>query len=143
MSWTLNIGSGNLNTEKGDINLDVCMDVRPTVCARMESIPFKDSTFDCLKAYHILEHIPDIVTAMNECWRVLKKDGTLKTCVPLYPSVGAVADPTHVRYFIPETFEYFVKKGKLPGLKHTFTSCRVGVSQDQSQLFVDMTKKYD
>ena len=30
----------------------------------------------------------------------------------------AMADPTHKRFFIPETFYYFTEKDRLTGLKH-------------------------
>jgi SAM-dependent methyltransferase len=140
---TLNIGCGTLNRERDDINLDYSLRCFPSVCAKAEQLPFKDESFSVVKAYHVLEHIPDIVSTINECWRVLKNGGTLKIGVPLFPSVGSVADPTHVRYFIPETFEYFTEKGKLGGLKHTFFSGRLGLSSDKSQIFVELGKKVE
>jgi ubiquinone/menaquinone biosynthesis C-methylase UbiE len=141
MNRTLNIGSGRKNMDVCDINLDISLECQPTVCGNAEKLPFKDNTFFDVKAYHVLEHIPNIVETMNECWRVLVDGGMLRTCVPMFPSVGSIADPTHIRYFIPETFEYFTEKGKLPGLKHTFKQERVGLSKDKAQLFVDMGKR--
>lgn len=44
---------------------------------------------------------------MNEMWRVLKPEGVLKGKLPKVGSKGALADPTHKRIIIPETFDYF------------------------------------
>jgi len=38
-------------------------------------LPFKDNSFDWIMCNHVLEHIPDDVSAMNELFRVLKPGG--------------------------------------------------------------------
>jgi ubiquinone/menaquinone biosynthesis C-methylase UbiE len=137
---TLNLGCGTWNRHEHDINFDRDLRCNPTVCGNVEQLPFKENSIDTIKAYHILEHIPDIIGTLNECWRVLKYNGEMKICVPMFPSVGSVADPTHVRYFIPETFLYFTERGKLPGLTGLFSYVRCGSSKDNEQLFFDMKK---
>ncbi len=44
---------------------------------------FKDHTFDVIICYHVLEHIPDDLKAMQECLRVLKPGGWGIFQVPL------------------------------------------------------------
>jgi len=74
-------------------------------------------TNDCL-AYDFLEHIPRLVYAperrnslvevMNEVHRILKPCGVFFSVTPVYPTLGAFADPTHVNYMAQETFaNYF------------------------------------
>ncbi len=41
----------------------------------IESIPFKDTVFDYIACYDLLEHVPDPKKAIHEISRVLKKDG--------------------------------------------------------------------
>src|SRR4030042_3238886 len=116
----LNLGCGHLNRQKGEIGLDYHIACKPDVQGDAQNLPFKNESFNEIYASHCLEHIPDIVSTVNECWRVLKHDGTFLVRVPLFPTVGSISDPTHVRYFIVPTFDYFTQNGKLTGLKNIF-----------------------
>jgi len=44
---------------------------------------------------------------MKEMFRINKNGSIIQGKVPLYCSVGAFQDPTHVRFFTPFTFDYF------------------------------------
>ena len=66
---------------------------------------------DVINASHILEHIKNLSLLMNECWRVLKPDGYIEICVPRFPHTDSVVDPTHVRFFVSGTFQYFNYQG--------------------------------
>jgi len=114
----LNIGCGFNNRKFGDIDFDINIKAEPDVCGNCEQLPFKDESFDSIKAVHVLEHVDDIVSVMDECWRVLKRNGTMQVHVPMFPHELAIADPTHKRFFVPRTFSYFTVKGRLTGLKH-------------------------
>ena len=45
----------------------------------------------------------------SELWRVLEPDGMVHLLVPHAASDGALADPTHTRYVLPQTFGYLQK----------------------------------
>jgi SAM-dependent methyltransferase len=70
-------------------------------------LPYPDESVEEYRASHVLEHIRNLIPLMNEVWRTLKPDGTFTIEVPLFPDVGAIKDPTHVRFFVPESFDYF------------------------------------
>ena len=53
--------------------------IRGNIC----DCPFTDEKFDILFALDVLEHVPDPLTALRECRRVLRKDGILIISVPL------------------------------------------------------------
>lgn len=53
------------------------------VVADICDLPFQDNQYDLILCNHVLEHIPDDYKAMQELYRVLKKDGTLIAQVPL------------------------------------------------------------
>ena len=54
-----------------------------TIEMDIRSIPFDEGTFDFVICNHVLEHIEDDILAMNEIYRVLKKDGQAILQVPI------------------------------------------------------------
>ena len=111
----LNLGAGWDGTE-GFIRVDRAGD--PDIRLDLsEPLPFADGTFVEIRAFHVLEHIErrDLVRIMNECWRVLEPDGVMEIEVPVFPSDAAMADPTHVSFFVAATFDYFNKGSQFDG----------------------------
>lgn len=94
-------------------NLDPVHGKGPWRIQAQEAIwPTDSNTVDHINASHVLEHIPagdDRIFVMNEAWRVLKPGGTITITVPLAPSDDAFADPTHVSYWVPKSFDYFTQ----------------------------------
>jgi SAM-dependent methyltransferase len=115
------LGSGKW-TEKlfGDIfcdirefdNVDVVHDLnrRPW--------PWRDNTFLHVSAIHLVEHLPDLISFMDEAWRVLQPGGSIYIETPEAGGNFDLThtDPTHVRcyrlytlhnYFSPEGIQQF------------------------------------
>jgi SAM-dependent methyltransferase len=75
--------------------------------------PIESHSLDHVTAFHVMEHIlagSDRINVMNEMHRVLKPNKLLEIRVPLMVppfTHFALADPTHVSYWIPESFGYF------------------------------------
>ena len=59
----LNYVTTDLNSPLADVKADIC------------NLPFQDNEFDVILCNHVLEHIPDDTKAIQELYRVLKKDG--------------------------------------------------------------------
>ncbi|MBM3302016.1 MAG: class I SAM-dependent methyltransferase [Deltaproteobacteria bacterium] len=76
-------------------------------------LPWPDNFFDLVNASHVLEHIQNLIPLMKELHRILVPSGILTVYVPHFSCRAAIADPTHVRQFTPETFYHFVHDGKL------------------------------
>ncbi len=94
------------------INIDVCKFTPDTIIHDLNFwLPWdlESDTVEQIRADNVLEHIENLIPLMNDCWRVLKKWGTFEIIVPLFPTIWAIKDPTHVRFFIPESFDYFDK----------------------------------
>jgi hypothetical protein len=70
---------------------------------------------------------------MNEIHRVLRPGGVLHVLAPCSGCVNALADPTHVRLFNPQTFKYFCI-GR-PGIRLFRPGC---VSGDQWNVYADL-----
>ena len=71
-------------------------------------LPFKDNSVDVIYAYHVLEHVPDLVKAMEELWRVCKEGSQVYVRVPHASSSYVTwVDPTRSRGLTIETFAAF------------------------------------
>lgn len=56
---------------------------RATVRSDVTRLPFPNNAFDYLVCYHVLEHVPQDIVAMQEILRVLKPEGTAFLQVPV------------------------------------------------------------
>jgi len=78
---SLNVGCGS--DPWGDVRLDVAfrfitMHFKPTVLADAHHLPFKDGSFELVKASHLLEHLRNPQKALDEMLRVATKEVVLK-----------------------------------------------------------------
>ena len=104
----LNLGCGG-DIRPGWVNHDRTMHEGTDVAWDLRHVPWpiEDDTCDDVLARDVIEHLPDVVPFMDECWRVLKPDGTLTIGTALAGSKNHWTDPTHFRGFLPESFDYF------------------------------------
>ena len=106
----LNIGCGN-DYRKGYKNIDISRKVKADEYYDISKVICeKSSTIDEIIANGVLEQFEKNKTfrfILNECHRVLKKDGILKGQVPSTNMSVLCLDPWDRRWFLVETFEYF------------------------------------
>lgn len=69
--------------------------------------PFEDQNAEEIQALDIFEHLLDLTSAMDECWRVLKPGGGLTLRVPVAGGPNHYADPTHRRGFTKDSMGYY------------------------------------
>lgn len=72
-----------LNYITGDTDPDRYRHFTDAIRIDITRLPFADATFDIIICNHVLEHIPDDRSAMNEIHRVLKPEGFALLQVPL------------------------------------------------------------
>lgn len=65
----------------------------PSVLMDATQLGFRESTFDAVICYHVLEHIPDDRKAMREIYRVMKPSGWAILQVPIWAE-ETVEDPS-------------------------------------------------
>lgn len=104
----LNVGCGNERLD-GWINHDVAplpgvdvsfdLDVRPW--------PIRDEAVSHLRLINVLEHVRDVVGALEEIHRVCRDRAHVVVRVPYWNSPDAAADPTHHAWFSERTFDFF------------------------------------
>lgn len=106
----LNLGSGP-RPQPGFVNADIVP--LPEVDIRIDFSrfpwPFKDNAFNEVVAMSVLEHLPDMIRAMEEIHRVTRPGAKVTIKVPHYKHANAYKDPTHVRFFTENSFDYFGK----------------------------------
>jgi SAM-dependent methyltransferase len=69
--------------------------------------PWPDDCAEEIRLFDVLEHLPEVVPALDECWRLLRPGGVLHLRVPHYQHENTWLDPTHRRGFHLESFDYF------------------------------------
>jgi SAM-dependent methyltransferase len=74
---------------------------------RFGEVEIQKGMFSKILANDVLEHIPDLVTAMANCKELLTSDGEFHIHVPYDLSYGAWQDPTHVRAFNEKSWLYY------------------------------------
>lgn len=103
----VNLGCGK-TPKVGYINIDYDINVPCDIYADLEKpIPLSDNSASLIEARQVCEHLDNFVSFMFECHRILAVGGTLEISVPLFPCVAALADPTHKRFFVIDTFILF------------------------------------
>jgi SAM-dependent methyltransferase len=104
----VNFGSGK-NYLKGYVNVDINPMWKPDIiCDVSKAIPIgTENKCQEIIAHDVLEHIPDLVSAMTNCLDMLVEGGIMDISVPYYLSLGAWQDPTHVRAFNENSWLYY------------------------------------
>ena len=69
--------------------------------------PFKDNIFEEIVLLDVLEHLPNTILVMEEIYRIAKPGSKIIIKVPYWNSSTAYGDPTHIRFFDIETFNFF------------------------------------
>lgn len=115
----INLGSGKDFREEYlniDINSiwepDIHHDISVYKAHEIESdrfgfIKLEDGYFEEILCNDVLEHIPDLVSAMTNCLNLLCVGGRMEIVVPYDLSHGAWQDPTHVRAFNERSWLYY------------------------------------
>ncbi len=74
----------------------------------------EDAFVDEILALDVFEHVSvDIAFWLDECWRLLKPGGTLEMRLPAWDHALSYRDPTHLRVFHPQTFDYWDPNNEL------------------------------
>lgn len=111
------LGSGK-DRRSGWISVDRLIQCNPHIVGDLTTVPWPwdDNSVDCADADNLLEHIgwglngEDLLMGfMNEAHRVIRSGGTFSIRVPDFSRwpEGAMKDPTHRRYFVAASFDYW------------------------------------
>jgi len=104
----LDVGCG-LHKYPGAIGLDRNPATAADVIADLDRppYPFRDNSFDEIRAIHVIEHVADILRTMEEFHRLLRPGGRLVIVTPHYTDFSSFCDPTHRWHLTSFSFRYF------------------------------------
>lgn len=69
--------------------------------------PFRDNSFDRVRAVHVIEHVSDVIRTMEEFHRLLRAGGNVYIATPHYTDFSSFCDPTHKWHLNSFSFRYF------------------------------------
>ncbi len=105
-SMRLNLGCCD-NLLAGYVNVDIVGGSGIEVADLRQQWPWPDDSVEHVRAWDVIEHLPDKIFTMNELWRVLAPGGTVEIAVPTTDGPGAFQDPTHVSFWNRRSFLYY------------------------------------
>jgi 2-polyprenyl-3-methyl-5-hydroxy-6-metoxy-1,4-benzoquinol methylase len=104
----LDVGCG-VKKYPGAVGLDRNARTAADVIADLDHhpYPFRDSSFDELRAIHVIEHVDDVIRTMEEFHRVVRAGGMVRIETPHYTDFSSFCDPTHKHHLNSFSFRYF------------------------------------
>jgi len=101
----LHLGCGSIIL-KDFINVDIVKMDGVDVCydLNINPWPFEDNMFDYVYTSHCLEHVKNILGAIDELHRICKNGAIIHIIVPYFASEIAFRDLTHYNHFTLKTF---------------------------------------
>jgi len=110
-SRTLDVGCG-INKFPGAIGIDRNPRSRADVLSDLDHFPypFRDNSFSSLRAVHVIEHVGDVIRAMEEFHRLVAPSGRVFIVTPHYTDFSSFCDPTHRWHLNSFSFRYFGEK---------------------------------
>ena len=104
----LDVGCG-IKKFPGSIGLDNNPRTAADVIADLDRhpYPFRDSSFDGLRAIHVIEHVGDVIRTMEEFHRIVRPGGVVRIETPHYTDFSSFCDPTHRWHLNSYSFRYF------------------------------------
>jgi SAM-dependent methyltransferase len=105
---TLDVGCG-IRKVPGAIGIDHNPASRADVICDLDHFPypFADNSFDAVLAIHVIEHVADIIRAIEEFHRLVKPNGRIRIETPHYTDFSSFCDPTHRSHLNSFSFRYF------------------------------------
>ena len=105
----LNIGCGTDRSIPGAVTIDMNPELIPDVVHDLNKFPWPlpDNTFDVIYCKEIIEHLENVVAAMEEIHRIGRSGATVIITTPHFSCSNSFTDPTHRHHLGFFSFDYF------------------------------------
>lgn len=104
----LDVGCG-IKKYPGSIGIDNNPASNADVLCDLDRLPypFRDSSFDVIRVIHVIEHVSNVIGAMEEFHRLARPGGRIVLVTPHYTDFSSFCDPTHRWHLNSYSFRYF------------------------------------
>lgn len=125
MARILDVGCGP-NKFPGSIGVDMNAATAADVICHLDrgGLPFRDNSFDQVRAVHLIEHVADVMATMEEFYRVARPGATIWIVTPHYTDFSSYCDPTHRWHLNSYSFMFFYAAG-MHGCTSWYTRARL------------------
>jgi SAM-dependent methyltransferase len=98
-----------VNKYPGSIGIDRNPRTKADVIVELDRYPypFRDCSFDQIRAIHVIEHVTDVIRTMEEFHRLARPGGRVILETPHYTDFSSFCDPTHRWHLNTYSFRYF------------------------------------
>lgn len=105
----LDLGCGKLKASPGAFTVDISPQAEPDVVHDLDETPWPlpSGQFDVIHMRHVVEHLDNIVKAMEEVHRVARPGARVVIVTPHYSCTNSYTDPTHRHHLGLRSFNYF------------------------------------
>lgn len=109
MDRILNIGAGRDRSVRGAVTVDRSALTQPDVVHDLDDYPwpFEDNAFDLILCREVIEHLEDMVRAMEEIHRIGRPGARVEITTPHFSCANSFTDPTHRRHLGCFSLDYF------------------------------------
>jgi SAM-dependent methyltransferase len=123
----LSMGSGIEKRKENVVRLDISKETGADVIWNLNHFPypFEDNSFDIIECFDVIEHVDNIPLVMQECHRILKKEGLMNITTPHYSCSNSYIDPTHKYHLSYFSFDCFSAEHKY----HYYSKARFFIVQ--------------
>jgi SAM-dependent methyltransferase len=104
----LDVGCG-INKYPGSIGIDNKAATRADVLCDLDRTPypFRSGSFDHIRVIHVIEHVSNVIGAMEEFHRLGRPGARVLVVTPHYTDFSSFCDPTHRWHLNSYSFRYF------------------------------------
>jgi SAM-dependent methyltransferase len=109
MRRVLNLGAGLDRSEPGAVTVDRRPLTSPDILHDLDLYPWpiESNSFDVIVARDVIEHLADIVRAMEEIHRIGRPGARVHITTPHFSCANSFTDPTHRFHLGYFSFDYF------------------------------------
>jgi SAM-dependent methyltransferase len=109
MTRVLDVGAGRDRSTVGAVTVDCVAGTRPDVVHDLDRYPwpFETGSFDVIVCKEVIEHLADVVRAMEEMHRIGRPGARVHITTPHFSCANSFTDPTHRHHLGYFSFDHF------------------------------------
>src|SRR5215467_7788688 len=108
-SRVLNLGCGQDASRPEAVTIDRVPATKPDIVHDLDVYPwpFEDDWFDVVYCIDVIEHLQNVVRAMEEIHRISRNGARVHIATPHFSCANSYTDPTHLHHLGIFSFDYF------------------------------------